>query len=45
MKLLNVNKKSNKGDLSVVVSATGTLNPTNGVDIGIFIWNNKRDFM
>jgi HlyD family secretion protein len=30
-----VTKKVAKGDLSVVVSATGNLNPTNSVDIGI----------
>ena len=28
-------KKVTKGDLSVVVSATGTLNPTNSVEIGV----------
>ena len=30
-----VTKKITRGDLSVVVSATGNLNPTNSVDIGI----------
>ena len=30
-----VTKKTTRGDLSVVVSATGNLNPTNSVDIGI----------
>ena len=30
-----VTKKVTKGDLSVVVSATGTLNPTNSVEIGV----------
>jgi HlyD family secretion protein len=28
-------KKVTRGDLSVVVSATGTLNPTNSVEIGV----------
>ncbi|MFA5720665.1 MAG: efflux RND transporter periplasmic adaptor subunit, partial [Aliarcobacter sp.] len=30
-----VTKKVEKGDLSVIVSATGNLNPTNSVEIGI----------
>lgn len=30
-----ITKKVTKGDLSVLVNATGTLNPTNSVDIGI----------
>ncbi|AXX85147.1 efflux RND transporter periplasmic adaptor subunit [Aliarcobacter skirrowii] len=35
LKVEYVTKKVEKGDLSVVVSATGNLNPTNSVEIGI----------
>ncbi len=36
-------KKVTKGDLSVTVSATGTLNPTNSVDIGIEVSGTIKD--
>jgi HlyD family secretion protein len=36
-------KKVTKGDLAVVVSATGTLNPTNSVEIGIEVSGTIKD--
>lgn len=36
-------KKITKEDLSVRISATGTLNPTNSVDIGIEVSGNYKE--
>jgi HlyD family secretion protein len=37
-------KKVTRGDLSVTVSATGTLNPTNSVDIGVEVCRSRATF-